>query len=123
LIDRDERFAFDANHLARTGSMITFGTRTHGDKHDECCILRSPGTCGRYIANAPTRMDDEFGPGKKPVDGLRSHFAGHVDRTSSANDRPGCLPIAAAMELAGRDAEVDRRVGAFSKAIECRVAA
>jgi TetR/AcrR family transcriptional repressor of nem operon len=88
-----------------------------GDKHS--LFLRA---LDRYVANALTRMDIELDPGRDPVDGLRAYLAGYVDRTSGANGRRGCLLVATAMELAGHDAEVDRRIGSFFKAMEARVA-
>jgi TetR/AcrR family transcriptional repressor of nem operon len=88
-----------------------------GDKHS--LFLRA---LDRYVADALTRMDVEFDPRREPVDGLRAFLAGYVDRTSGANGRRGCLLVATAMELAGRDAEVDRRIGGFFKAMEVRVA-
>ena len=89
-----------------------------GDKH--ALFLRA---LDRYIADALARMDVELGPRNAPVDGLRTFLAGYVDRTSDAKGRRGCLLVATAMELAGRDAEVDRRIGSFFKAMEARVAA
>jgi TetR/AcrR family transcriptional repressor of nem operon len=88
-----------------------------GDKHS--LFLRA---LDRYIADALTRMDAEFGGGRDPIDGLRAYLAGYVDRTSGANGRRGCLLVATAMELAGRDAEVDRRIASFFTAMETRVA-
>jgi TetR/AcrR family transcriptional repressor of nem operon len=76
----------------------------------------------RYIADALTRMDVEFDPRSAPVVGLRAYLAGYVDRTSGANGRRGCLLVATAMELGGRDPEVDRRIGSFFKAMETKVA-
>jgi len=67
-------------------------------------------------------MAFEFAPGRDPVDGLRAYLAGYVDRTSGANGRRGCLLVATAMEMAGRDAEVDRRIASFFKAMETKVA-
>src|SRR5262249_34183123 len=69
-----------------------------------------------------TRMDIALASDSEPVDGLRSYVAGYVDRTCGAKGRRGCLLVATAMELAGHDAEVDRRVGRFFKAMEMRVA-
>ncbi len=69
----------------------------------------------RYIADAHARMDLELDPRRDPVDGLRACLAGYVDRNSGANGRRGCLLVAIAMELAGRDADVDRRIGSFSR--------
>src|ERR1700689_3233200 len=86
-----------------------------GDNH--ALFLRA---LDRYIADALARMDVELGPRSAPVDGLRTYLAGYVDRTSDAKGRRGCLLVATAMELAGRDAEADRRIGTFFKA---RVAA
>jgi TetR/AcrR family transcriptional repressor of nem operon len=88
-----------------------------GDKHT--LFLRA---LDRYIADALTRMDVEFDPRSAPIDGLRNYLAGYADRTSGANGRRGCLLVATAMELAGHDVEVDRRVGGFFKAMETRVA-
>lgn len=88
-----------------------------GDKYS--LFLRA---LDRYIADALTRMDAEFDPREDPVDGLRTYLAGYVERTSGANGRRGCLLVATAMELAGQDAEVGRRVAGFFKAMEARVA-
>jgi TetR/AcrR family transcriptional repressor of nem operon len=88
-----------------------------GDKHS--LFLRA---LDRYIADAVTRMDLELAPSREPVDGLREYLAGYVERNSGANGRRGCLLVATAMELAGRDADVDRRIGGFFKAMETRVA-
>ncbi|MES2195518.1 MAG: TetR/AcrR family transcriptional regulator [Pseudomonadota bacterium] len=88
-----------------------------GDKHS--LFLRA---LDRYIADAVTRMDIELAPRREPVDGLRAWLAGYVDRTSGAHGRRGCLLVATAMELAGQDAEVARRVAGFFKAMETRVA-
>src|SRR5512141_139357 len=87
-----------------------------GDKHSLFLLALD-----RYIADALARMDTEFDPRREPVDGLRAYLAGYVDRTSGVNGRRGCLLVATAMELAGHDAEVDRRVGSFFKAMEARV--
>jgi TetR/AcrR family transcriptional repressor of nem operon len=88
-----------------------------GDKHS--LFLRA---LDRYIADAVIRMDIELAPSREPVDGLRAYLAGYVERNSGANGKRGCLLVATAMELAGRDADVDRRVGSFFKAMEARVA-
>jgi TetR/AcrR family transcriptional regulator, transcriptional repressor for nem operon len=89
-----------------------------GDKHS--LFLRA---LDRYIADAVRRMDIELAPPREPVDGLRAYLAGYVDRTSGANGRRGCLLVATAMELAGQDVEVGRRIASFFKAMEARVAA
>jgi TetR/AcrR family transcriptional regulator, transcriptional repressor for nem operon len=88
-----------------------------GDKHS--LFLRA---LDRYVADALTRMNSELDPRREPIDGLRAYLAGYVDRTSGANGRRGCLLVATAMELAGRDAQVDRRVSSFFNAMEARVA-
>ena len=87
-----------------------------GDKHS--LFLRA---LDRYVADALARMDIEFDPRGEPVAGLRAYLAGYVDRTSGANGRRGCLLVATAMELAGQDVEVGRRVAGFFKAMETRV--
>jgi TetR/AcrR family transcriptional regulator, transcriptional repressor for nem operon len=88
-----------------------------GDKHS--LFLRA---LDRYIADALTRMEFELALSREPVDGLREYLAGYVERTSGANGKRGCLLVATAMELAGRDAEVDRRIESFFKAMETKVA-
>jgi TetR/AcrR family transcriptional repressor of nem operon len=88
-----------------------------GDKHS--LFLRA---LDRYIADALARMEFEFDPRKDPIEGLRTYLAGYVERTSGSNGRRGCLLVATAMELAGQDAEVGRRVAGFFKAMEGRVA-
>src|ERR1700722_6331985 len=88
-----------------------------GDKHS--LFLRA---LDRYIADALRRMDIELAPPGGPIDGLRAYLAGYVDRTSGANGRRGCLLVATAMELAGQDAEVGRRVAGFFKAMEAKLA-
>jgi TetR/AcrR family transcriptional regulator, transcriptional repressor for nem operon len=89
-----------------------------GDKHS--LFLRA---LDRYIADAVRRIDIELAPGREPIDGLRAYLAGYVERTSGAKGRRGCLLVATAMELAGQDVEVGRRVAGFFKAMEARVAA
>ena len=76
----------------------------------------------RYVADALARIDVELGPRHAPVDSLRIFLAGYVNRTSGASGRRGCLLVATAMELAGHDSEVGRRVGSFFKVMEARVA-
>jgi TetR/AcrR family transcriptional repressor of nem operon len=88
-----------------------------GDKHS--LFLRA---LDRYIADGVRRMDIELDPPRNPVDSLRTYLAGYVDRTSGANGRRGCLLVATAMELAGQDAEVGRRVASFFKVMEAKVA-
>src|SRR6202020_2130919 len=88
-----------------------------GDKHS--LFLRA---LDRYIADALARIDVELAPPGEPIDGLRAYLAGYVDRTSGANGRRGCLLVATAMELAGQDVEVCRRVAGFFKAMEAKLA-
>ena len=88
-----------------------------GDKHS--LFLRA---LDRYIADALTRMDIELDPRSEPVGGLRAYLAGYVERTSGANGRRGCLLVATAMELAGQDADVSRRIASFFRATENSVA-
>ena len=101
-----------ATRLSRGSLYAAFG-----DKHS--LFLRA---LERYIAEAMTRMDAELDPRKDPLDGLRTYLAGYVERTSGATGRRGCLLVATAMELAGQDAEVNRRVAGFFKAMEAKVA-
>jgi TetR/AcrR family transcriptional regulator, transcriptional repressor for nem operon len=100
-----------ATRLSRGSLYAAFG-----DKHSLFLLALD-----RYIADALVRMDNELDPRRDPVDGLRSYLAGYVDRTSGASGRRGCLLVATAMELAGQDAEVGRRVAGFFKAMEARV--
>jgi TetR/AcrR family transcriptional repressor of nem operon len=88
-----------------------------GDKHS--LFLRA---LDRYVADALARIDVELAPDREPIGGLRAYLAGYIDRTSGARGRRGCLLVATAMELAGRDAEVDLRIASFFKAMEAKVA-
>ena len=101
-----------ATELSRGSLYAAFG-----DKHS--LFLRA---LDRYIADAVTRMDVELAPRREPLDALRAYLAGYVDRTSGANGRRGCLLVATAMELAGQDAEIGRRVAGFFRAMEARLA-
>lgn len=89
-----------------------------GDKHG--LFLRA---LDRYIADALARTDVDLDPLRAPAAGLRAFLAGYVDRTSGASGRRGCLLVATAMELAGCDPEVDRRIGKFFKSLETKLAA
>ena len=88
-----------------------------GDKHS--LFLRA---LDRYIGDALARMDAELADREDPVAGLQAYLAGYIERTSGSNGRRGCLLVATAMELAGRDAEVDLRIRGFFKAMETKVA-
>ena len=88
-----------------------------GDKHSLFLL-----SLDRYIADALARIDVELAPPREPIDGLRAYLAGYVERASGANGRRGCLLVATAMELAGQDVEVTRRVAGFFKAMETKVA-
>jgi TetR/AcrR family transcriptional regulator, transcriptional repressor for nem operon len=101
-----------ATRLSRGSLYAAFG-----DKHR--LFLRA---LDRYISDALTRIDLELDPRRSPIDGLRDFLAGYVDRVSGANGRRGCLLVATAMELGGRDPEVDRRIGGFFKAMETKLA-
>src|SRR5215469_2997562 len=76
----------------------------------------------RYLADAVARLDVELDPLREPVEGLRDLLARYVDRASGADGRRGCLLVATAMELAGQDAEVGRRIARFFNAMEASVA-
>lgn len=102
-----------ATRLSRGSLYAAFG-----DKHG--LFLRA---LDRYIADALARTDVDLDPRRAPAAGLRAFLAGYVDRTSGVNGRRGCLLVASAMELAGRDPEVDRHIGKFFKALETRLAA
>ena len=88
-----------------------------GDKHT--LFLHA---LDRYIADALARMEIEFDRRRAPVEGVRAVLAGYVERTSGAKGRRGCLLVATAMELAGEDADVDRRIAGFFKAMESGLA-
>lgn len=100
-----------ATRLSRGSLYAAFG-----DKHS--LFVRA---LDRYIADALARMDLEFDLRNDPVDGLRAYLAGYVERTSGSNGRRGCLLVATAMELAGRDDEVGRHVASFFEAMEAKV--
>ena len=100
-----------ATRLSRGSLYAAFG-----DKHG--LFLRA---LDRYIADALARIDRELDPRRSPMEGLRDYLAGYVDRVNGANGRRGCLLVATAMELGGRDPEVDRRITGFFKAMESKL--
>jgi TetR/AcrR family transcriptional regulator, transcriptional repressor for nem operon len=103
----------EATKLSRGSLYAAFG-----DKHS---LFLS--ALDRYIADALARMDGEFGTADAAMTGLRTFLAGYVARTGGASGRRGCLLVATAMELAGRDPEVDRRIRGFFDATEARLEA
>jgi TetR/AcrR family transcriptional repressor of nem operon len=103
----------EATRLSRGSLYAAFG-----DKHALFLLALD-----RYIADALARIDVELGPCTPPLAGMRIYLAGYVDRTCGAKGRRGCLLVATAMELAGRDKDVDRRIGGFFNAMESRIAA
>lgn len=103
----------EATKLSRGSLYAAFG-----DKHG--LFLRS---LDRYIDNSLARLDAELDPRKNALAGLRVCLAGYVERASGVGGKRGCLVVATAMELAGHDSEVERRIRRFFKAMETRFAA
>ena len=90
---------------------------TFGDKHG--LFLNA---LDRYIAESLTRLDSELDPRHDAWEGLRRFLAGYVQRNSGALGRKGCLVVATAMELSAKDAEVEKRIRGFFRAVEKRLA-
>ena len=103
----------EATNLSRGSLYAAFG-----DKHG--LFLRS---LDRYIDDSLTRLDRELDPRKNALAGIRVCLAGYVERASGVGGKRGCLVVATAMELAGHDIEVERRIRRFFKAMETRLAA
>jgi len=103
----------EATKLSRGSLYAAFG-----DKHG--LFLQA---LDRYIADALMRMNVELGTADSPMTGLRTFLEGYVARTGGASGRRGCLLVATAMELAGRDPEVDRRIGGFFTTTESKIEA
>lgn len=100
----------EATRLSRGSLYAAFG-----DKHG--LFLKA---LDRYISDALARMDDELGTAS-PIAGLRKFLDGYVARTEGASGRRGCLLVATAMELAGHDPEVDRRISNFFAVTESKI--
>lgn len=77
----------------------------------------------RYIDESLARLDRELDPRKNALAGIRTCLAGYVERASGVGGKRGCLVVATAMELAGHDSEVERRIRRFFKAMETRLSA
>jgi TetR/AcrR family transcriptional regulator, transcriptional repressor for nem operon len=103
----------EATNLSRGSLYAAFG-----DKHG--LFLRA---LDRYIDESLTRLDAELDPRKNAFAGLRACLARYVERTSGVAGKRGCLVVATAMELAGHDTEVERRIRRFFKAMETRLTA
>jgi len=101
-----------ATGLSRSSLYAAFG-----DKHGLFLLALD-----RYIGNALARIDQEMDGQRDPWDGLRLFLSGYVQRNSGAKGRKGCLVVATAMELAGKDADVERRIRGFFQAVEARLA-
>ena len=101
-----------ATGLSRSSLYAAFG-----DKHGLFLLALD-----RYIANALARIDQEMDGQRDPWDGLRLFLSGYVQRNSGAKGRKGCLVVATAMELAGKDADVEKRIRGFFQAVEGRLA-
>ncbi len=103
----------EATKLSRGSLYAAFG-----DKHG--IFLRA---LDRYIDEGLARLDAELDPQKKALVGLRACLARYVEGTSGVAGKRGCLVVATAMELAGHDDEVERRIRRFFKAMESRLTA
>ena len=101
-----------ATGLSRSSLYAAFG-----DKHGLFLLALD-----RYIADAMARIDQEMDGRRDPWDGLRLFLSGYVQRNSGARGRKGCLVVATAMELAGKDADVEKRIRGFFQAVEGRLA-
>lgn len=101
-----------ATGLSRSSLYAAFG-----DKHGLFLLALD-----RYIADAMARIDQEMDGRRDPWDGLRLFLSGYVQRNSGAKGRKGCLVVATAMELAGKDADVEKRLRGFFQAVEARLA-
>jgi TetR/AcrR family transcriptional repressor of nem operon len=86
---------------------------TFGDKHG--LFLHA---LDRYITDALTRLDSELDPQRDAWEGLRLFLAGYVRRNGGSLGRKGCLVVATAMELSAKDAEVEKRIRGFFRAVE-----
>jgi TetR/AcrR family transcriptional repressor of nem operon len=101
-----------ATGLSRSSLYAAFG-----DKHGLFLLALD-----RYIADAMARIDQEMDGQRDPWDGLRLFLSGYVQRNSGVRGRKGCLVVATAMELAGKDAEVEKRIRGFFQGVEARLA-
>ena len=103
----------EATDLSRGSLYAAFG-----DKHG--LFLRA---LDRYIDEALARLDAELDPRKNALAGLRASLARYVDRTSGLAGKRGCLVVAAAMELAAEDKDVEQRIRRFFKVMEAYLTA
>lgn len=99
----------EATKLSRGSLYAAFG-----DKHGLFLLALD-----RYIARSLERLESELQSGS-PLTGVRTFLSGYADRTGEAGKR-GCLIVATAMELAGHDAEVARRIAYFFNTMERRL--
>ncbi len=102
----------EATNLSRGSLYAAFG-----DKHG--LFLRA---LDRYIDESIERLGTELRLPENAVAGLQICMAGYVERTSGIAGKRGCLVVATAMELAGHDTEVERRIRRFFKMMEAALA-
>lgn len=87
-----------------------------GDKHSLFLLALD-----RYIAQALERLDNELASGEKALVGLKTCMDGYVARTEGAAGKRGCLVVATAMEMAGKDQEISRRIAYFFEGMQARL--
>ena len=98
----------EATNLARGSLYAAFG-----DKHGLFLLALD-----RYIAQSLDRLDAEMWS-EDPLSGVRACLARYTER--SRDGKRGCLIVATAMELAGHDTEVARRISHFFETMEERL--
>jgi TetR/AcrR family transcriptional repressor of nem operon len=102
----------EATRLSRGSLYAAFG-----DKHGLFLLALD-----RYIVQALKRLDDELASSQNALAGLKTCLDGYVARTNGAAGKRGCLVVSTAMELAGHDQDVSKRIAYFFGAMENQLA-
>jgi TetR/AcrR family transcriptional repressor of nem operon len=89
----------------------------YGDKHG--LFLNA---LDQFIEDSLVRIDNDLAPIRPALEGLRACLAGCVRRSAGASGKRGCLLVATAVEKAGHDPEVGKRVRKFFDGFEKRLA-
>jgi TetR/AcrR family transcriptional repressor of nem operon len=77
----------------------------------------------QFIEDSFARIDGDLGSSRSALASLRACLAGSVHRSAGASGKRGCMVVATAKELAGRDPDVGKRIRRFFDGFEKKLTA
>jgi TetR/AcrR family transcriptional repressor of nem operon len=101
----------DATRLSRSSLYGAFG-----DKHGLFLAALD-----QFTEDSFARIDGELNAARPAFECLRACLAGNVHRSTGASGKRGCMLVATAVEMSGRDPEIGKRVRRFFDGFEQRL--